>query len=74
MRPLSGYSFLLLVAGLLLAGVFLPLLGAYAGGMTNTPLVVVKPSAGSYEVGETIAVEVWVEDVVDLYGADLPDV
>lgn len=71
MRRFSDSISFLLVAGLLLASVFIPLFGAYAGSRTNTPLVVVKPSAGSYEVGETIAVEVWVEDVVDLYGADL---
>jgi hypothetical protein len=56
----------------LLAIVFLPLLGVYAGSTTNDdPLVVVRPPIGSYQVGDTIAVEVWVEDVVDLYGVDV---
>jgi len=44
------------------------LLGASAAGETR---VRVRPGAGSYQAGQQIAVEVFVEDVADLYGADV---
>ena len=34
-------------------------------------MVTIKPVSGTYAVGDTIAVEVWIEDVEDLYGADV---
>lgn len=33
--------------------------------------VAVIPEVGNYQVGELIDVEVWVEEVIDLYGADI---
>ncbi|MBK8986881.1 MAG: hypothetical protein IPM39_12535 [Chloroflexi bacterium] len=56
---------------ILLAVLFLPLLGVYGLNQTSDTAIVVNPPTGSYAVGETIAVEVWVEDVVDLYGVDI---
>ncbi len=41
-----------------------------AGAATDT-WVRVLPSSGTYSEGEQIAVEVWIEDVVALYGADV---
>lgn len=56
----------------LLALILLPLWRVYANSRTEDgPWVVVYPATGSYEVGDTIAVEVWVEDVVNLYGVDI---
>lgn len=55
----------------LLALALLPLVGVYAGSPKNVAQLVVQPPTGSYQVGETIDVEVWVEDVVDLYGVDI---
>lgn len=67
-RPTSQQITLSLI---LLAVVFLPLLGVYGLNLTPDAAIVVNPPTGSYQVGETIAVEVWVEDVVNLYGADI---
>jgi hypothetical protein len=36
-----------------------------------TPVVRVSPAAGTYDVGDKVLVEVWVDDVTDLYGADI---
>ena len=56
----------------LLALILLPLWRVYANSRTEDgPWVVVYPASGSYAVGDTIAVEVWVEDVVNLYGVDI---
>jgi hypothetical protein len=51
-----------------LLAMLLPCSVADAGG----PVVVsVKPVRGNYRVGELIAVEVWAENITDLYGADV---
>jgi hypothetical protein len=55
-----------------LALVLLPLWRVYANSrLEDNTWVVVYPTTGSYEVGDTIAVEVWVEDVTNFYGADI---
>ncbi len=36
-----------------------------------TTLVSVHPAAATFAAGETLTVEVWVENVLDLYGADI---
>ena len=53
-----------------------PILFAFDGfesshAMAETVHVVVKPSNGSFFVHRHYTIEVWVEDVVDLYGADV---
>ncbi len=40
-------------------------------GATGTTSVSIRPGDGSYHVGDRIAVEVWLEDVSDIYGADV---
>jgi len=37
----------------------------------NSTTVIVKPVAGSHFIGDTFEVQVWVENVSDLYGADV---
>ena len=64
-RTRSIYRFGLLAFSLLLA---VPLLAA--GAATDT-WVRVLPPGGAYFEGDPIAVEVWIEDVVALYGADV---
>jgi hypothetical protein len=48
-----------------------PLFAVYASSPNSVTQIVVKPPTGSYEVGESINVEVWVEDVANLYGVDI---
>ena len=56
----------------LLTLVWLPFWHADANSRTeDSPQLLVYPASGSYEVGEIIAVEVWVEDVINLYGVDI---
>lgn len=57
---------ILVAVGLLAA--WLPATQAGSAGPTS---VRIKPADGSYRVGDQIAVEVWVEDVSNLYGADV---
>ena len=35
------------------------------------PVFAIYPSTGTYPCGEQVEVEVWIEDVVDLYGVDV---
>lgn len=66
------HAFWRMAAGLvLLALALLPLFAAYAGSPDKVTQLVVKPPIGSFEVGEIISVEVWVEDVTNLYGVDI---
>ena len=62
-------------AGLMLFGVLLvqPLTwaGAQALQPTIDPLVRIAPQTYTGDAGDVVAVEVWVDDVVDLYGADI---
>ena len=51
-----------------LVGAILPLLPAGADGEAT---VSVLPAEGTFVVGAEIEAEVWVEDVVDLYGGDI---
>jgi len=37
----------------------------------NSTSVIVKPAAGTYRVGDTFEVEIWIQDAADLYGADV---
>ncbi|MCB8983275.1 MAG: hypothetical protein H6659_05610 [Ardenticatenaceae bacterium] len=55
----------------LLAVTLLPLVVAYAWNLPTTTTIVILPSDGSYQVGNIIEVEVWVENAVDLFGADV---
>ena len=42
-----------------------------AAAAPTATMVSVKPPSGTYDAGEMLLVEVWVEDVADLYGADI---
>ena len=59
----------LIVFSLVLA-VGLPV-AAVCSGTANETFVRVRPAGGTYDVGSTIDVEVVVEDVQNLYGADV---
>ena len=67
---MSGRTRFMCRSGLLVLSLLLcaPLLAA--GAATDT-WVRVLPASGTYFEGDQIAVEVWIEDVVALYGADV---
>jgi hypothetical protein len=69
--PLKQIIQLVMASLVLLIFLLLSLLGVYARPLANDPVVAVYPAAGTYGVGTLIDVEVWVEDVVDLYGVDI---
>lgn len=73
MRRTGGmWLLLLLVMGALAAPLPSPLAAPWAAARAaDSVWVRVLPASGSYAVGDEIQVEVWIEDVVDLYGADV---
>lgn len=60
-----------MASAMLLVLLLVSLLGVYARALSDDPVVAVYPADGSYEVGALIDVEVWVEDVANLYGVDI---
>jgi hypothetical protein len=60
-----------MASAMLLVFLLVSLLGVYARPLSDDPVVAVYPADGSYAVGTLIDVEVWVEDVVNLYGVDI---
>ena len=40
-------------------------------GFAQSTIILIQPSASNVNVGNTVTVDIWIEDVIDLYGADV---
>ncbi len=70
-QPFRHITQIVLASATLLVFLLVSLLGVDARPLSDEPVVAVYPADGSYTVGTPIDVEVWVEDVVNLYGVDI---